>query len=534
LTFRHRPPNTCRFCAHENAADSKYCSECGEPLRLIPCPRCGAVNDVRMNVCYQCQQQLSGCTTDDIAPPLSASKDVTPSSGQCSQESDEATIFAEIKQLYDGVLPNLTDNFKRPALISDVDRPDDIAPPLSASNDVTPSSGQCPQESDEAAIFAEIKQLYDGVLPNLTDNFNPPALISDVDRPDDIAPPLSASKDFTPSSNQRIQESDEAATRRKIKELYYSNLRRRTARYDRASLAAESDTPKGPAPQLPAAEGDSIFRRGFSQTIIGIAILAVIVVLGYYQYHQRFLGDTLRSLVIKREQSGNEGPAGARAVRRDMATLKTIPAQNTQHARTEQKTVVWVAQKINRFWKGVLGKIANGWAIPVAKTPELAAAPAPEPVAAPASKPAAAPTSTPATAPAPENEAANASKPAGVPAPEPAPKVTTDAKRAAPTAVKSATVPALPARKETASVPTSAFEGELESASAPAIVSFAIAPWGEIYVDGQRRGVNPPMRELELSPGKYEVEVRNTTFPAHVQTIKVEPGTHIRIKHHFR
>jgi hypothetical protein len=380
------------------------------------------------------------------------------------------------------------------------------------------SSGQRPQESDEAEIFAEIKQLYDGVSPNDTDNFNRPALITDVNRPDDIAPPLSASKDFTASSGQRPQESDETETRRKIKELYYSNLRRRTAHYDRASLAGESDRPEGPAPQLPAAEEDSIFRRGLSQTIIGIAILAAIVVLGYHEYHQRFPGDTLRSLVIKSEQRGNEGPAGARAVRRDMATLKTIPPQNTQRAPTEQKTVVWDAQKINRFWNGVLGKIANGWANPVAKTPEPAAAPVPEPVAAPASKPAAAPTS----------------KPAGVPAPEPAPRVTTDTKRAAPTAVKSATASALPPRKETASVPASAFEGELEFASAPAIVSFAIAPWGEIYIDGQRRGVNPPMRELELNPGQYEVEVRNAAFPAHVQTIKVEPGTHIKIKHHFR
>jgi len=474
LTFRHGSPNTCRFCAHENAADSKYCSECGEPLRLIPCPRCGAENDVRMNVCYQCQQQLSECTTDNIAPPLSASKDFTP------------------------------------------------------------SSGQRPQESDEAAIFAEIKQLYDGVLPNLTDNFKRPALITDVDRPDDVAPPLSASKDFTPSSGQRPQESDEAATRRKIKGLYYSNLRRRTARYDCASLAAESDRPEGPAPQLPAAEGESIFRREFSQAIIGIAILAAIVVLGYYEYHQRFLGDTLRSLVLEREHSGDEGPAGARAVRRDIATLKTIPAQSTQRAHTEQTTVVWDAQKINRFWKGVLGKIANGFANPVAKTPEPSAAPAPEPEDALASKPAAAPTPAHATALAPEHGAARASKPAGVPVPEPTPKGTTGTKRAAPTAVKSATMPSLPPRKETTSVPTSAFEGELESASAPAIVSFAIAPWGEIYVDGQRRGVNPPMRELELSPGQYEIEVRNAMFPAHVQTITIEPGTHIKIKHHFR
>ena len=461
LTLRNGTPNTCRFCAHENAADSKYCSECGEPLRLVPCPRCGAVNDVRKNSCYQCHHQLSECTTDDIALRLSASKDFTPSSGQRSQESDEAAIFAEIKQLYDGGSPNGTDNVNRPALSTDVDRPDDIVPPLSASKDFTPSSGQRSQESDEAAIFAEIKQLYDGGSPNGTDNVNCPALSTDVDRPDDIVPPLSASKDFTPSSGQRSQESDETATRRKIKELYYSNLRRRTARYDRPSPAVEIDRPEDLAPQLPVAEGDSIFRRGFSQTIIGIAILAAIVVVGYYEYHPRFLGDTLR-------------------------------------------------------------------------TPEPVAAPAFKPAAAPAPEAVAAPASKPAGVPASEAVAAPASKPAGVPASEPAPKATTDTKRAARKVVRSAAVPASPPRMEITSVPTSTFEGELESASAPAIVSFAIAPWGEIYIDGQRRGVNPPMRELELGPGQYEVEVRNTTFPAHVQTIEVEPGTHIKIKHHFR
>jgi len=510
LTFRRGAPNTCRICAHENAADAKYCSECGEPLRLVLCPRCGAVNEATKNLCWQCHHQLSRSTADGIAPPLSASKDFTRSSGQRPSESDEAAIFAEIKQLYHGVSPNVTDDFNRPVLPADVDRPDDIAPPL---------PGQRPQESDEAAIFAEIKQLYDGVSPTDFDNFIGPLPSTDVDRPEEIAPPFSASKDLAPLSGQRLQESDEAATRRKIKALYYSNLRRGTARHDRPSPAAESDKPERPAPQLPVAKGERIVRPGFSQTIIGIAILAAIVVLGYYEYHQRFLGDTLRSLVTKREQSGNEGPAGARAIRRDMATLKTIPGQNTQErARTEEKTIVWNAQKINSFWKGVLGKIADGWANPAAKTPE----------------PAAAPTSTSAAASAPEHEAAGATKPAGVPVPEPAPKSTTGTKRAAPKAVRGAAVPASPPRTETASVPTSAFEGEPESANAPAIVSFAIAPWGEIYVDGQRRGVNPPMRELELSPGQYEVEVRNTTFPAHVQTIKVEPGTHTKIKHHFR
>lgn len=78
------------------------------------------------------------------------------------------------------------------------------------------------------------------------------------------------------------------------------------------------------------------------------------------------------------------------------------------------------------------------------------------------------------------------------------------------------------------------FETEPASAGAPAIVSFAIAPWGEIYVDGEKRGVSPPLRELELSPGQYKIEVRNTTFPALVRTIEVEAGGQIKIRHRFR
>ena len=494
VTSSHGSAITCRFCAHENAAGSKFCSECGGALNLLPCPRCGAVNDVKKNFCYQCRHQLSGCATDDTA-----AEDLTPLSRQCSEEPDEAAIFVEIKQLYDG-------NSQ-----SDVGRPDNVTPGLSKAKDFTPLSRQPFQEPDEAAIFAEIKQLYDGVSQT-TDDFNRPASSSDVDRPDDVAPRLSAAQDLTPSSRPCPEVRVESPTRFKIKELYYSNLRRRTPRYDRPSQ------PDDLAPRLLVAEGNSSFGQGLSKTIIAIAILAAIVVLNYYEYHQRFLGDALRSWVVKREERANEGPVGAGDIRRDRATVTTIPAQNTQRAPTQQKTVVWDARKVNNFWKGVIGKTADPLPNPVAKKPEPAATPAHEPAAPPALEPAAAP----------------ASQPAAALAPEPAPIATTGTERSAPTPARRAAVPASPPPKKTTSVPSSTFEGELASATAPAIVSFAIAPWGEIYVDGQRRGVNPPMRELELGPGQYEVEVRNTSFPAFVQTIKVEAGTHIKIKHQFR
>ena len=46
-------------------------------------------------------------------------------------------------------------------------------------------------------------------------------------------------------------------------------------------------------------------------------------------------------------------------------------------------------------------------------------------------------------------------------------------------------------------------------------LGFAISPWGEVYVDGRKRGVTPPMTELKLPPGTYTVEIRNTTFAPH-------------------
>jgi serine/threonine-protein kinase len=64
-------------------------------------------------------------------------------------------------------------------------------------------------------------------------------------------------------------------------------------------------------------------------------------------------------------------------------------------------------------------------------------------------------------------------------------------------------------------------------------ITFAIAPWGEIYIDGRKRGVTPPLTELSLPPGTYAVEVRNTTFAPMRRTIEVGVDSAIRIKHKF-
>jgi class 3 adenylate cyclase len=66
-----------------------------------------------------------------------------------------------------------------------------------------------------------------------------------------------------------------------------------------------------------------------------------------------------------------------------------------------------------------------------------------------------------------------------------------------------------------------------------AVLSLAIAPWGHVFVDGKPRGVSPPLRELELAPGKHRIELKNTGSQTHVVTVNAKPGEKIRIKHKF-
>jgi class 3 adenylate cyclase len=69
--------------------------------------------------------------------------------------------------------------------------------------------------------------------------------------------------------------------------------------------------------------------------------------------------------------------------------------------------------------------------------------------------------------------------------------------------------------------------------AAPAIVSIAVAPWGEIHVDGRLHGVSPPLQDLELQPGRHRIEIRNGGFAPHVEVITARSGERLRIKHKF-
>jgi serine/threonine protein kinase len=67
----------------------------------------------------------------------------------------------------------------------------------------------------------------------------------------------------------------------------------------------------------------------------------------------------------------------------------------------------------------------------------------------------------------------------------------------------------------------------------PATARFAIKPWGEVFVNGESRGVSPPVKSLSLSAGEYKIEIRNGDFPTYKVTAKLKAGESFKINHAF-
>jgi serine/threonine protein kinase len=66
------------------------------------------------------------------------------------------------------------------------------------------------------------------------------------------------------------------------------------------------------------------------------------------------------------------------------------------------------------------------------------------------------------------------------------------------------------------------------------VVVFAVAPWGEVFVNGARKGTTPPLAQLQLPPGRHTIELRNGQRQPYVTEVDVEPGRPLRISHLFQ
>ena len=111
---------------------------------------------------------------------------------------------------------------------------------------------------------------------------------------------------------------------------------------------------------------------------------------------------------------------------------------------------------------------------------------------------------------------------------------TTSPSPAAPEAPAPATPAPVAAAPAKAPVEVALPKRKSATAAAMGTVHFAVAPWGEVLIDGKSRGVSPPLRTLEIPAGPHTIEIRNSTFPAHVAKVDVKAGEAIRIRHRFR
>lgn len=166
------------------------------------------------------------------------------------------------------------------------------------------------------------------------------------------------------------------------------------------------------------------------------------------------------------------------------------------------------------------------------------------PTTAPADPPAstAAPASTPAPQPAPPVPVAGTAQgnaPEAAPTGERGAAATTSAEApvgSAPPALASPAMPTEPASAATAPIPEAAAPAQDEAPKpkpVPVLVRLDIRPWGEVWINGVARGISPPVKELRLIPGKYQVVLRNADLPPYRTTLEVRPGKPAVISHVF-
>ena len=77
-------------------------------------------------------------------------------------------------------------------------------------------------------------------------------------------------------------------------------------------------------------------------------------------------------------------------------------------------------------------------------------------------------------------------------------------------------------------------KGSEKALADPGRLELAIAPWGKVFVDGQERGVSPPLRALDIPAGSHTIVIHNSDFPPHVERVVIKTGEATRIRHRFR
>ena len=129
----------------------------------------------------------------------------------------------------------------------------------------------------------------------------------------------------------------------------------------------------------------------------------------------------------------------------------------------------------------------------------------------------------------PATDAANAAASAG----EPATTLPADV----PAEPEEAAVPAPPRPRAAERAPTRERNARDSRSSAAAtttgVVQLAVAPWGQIEVNGKGAGVTPPLSHLTLPVGEHLITVRNADFAPHSVTVRVSADQPVVVRHRF-
>jgi len=72
------------------------------------------------------------------------------------------------------------------------------------------------------------------------------------------------------------------------------------------------------------------------------------------------------------------------------------------------------------------------------------------------------------------------------------------------------------------------------STGAQGVVALAVAPWGDVFVDGEPRGTTPPLAQLTLPAGRHTIEIRNGNQTPYSAQVDVTPERPAQIRHRFQ
>jgi hypothetical protein len=72
-----------------------------------------------------------------------------------------------------------------------------------------------------------------------------------------------------------------------------------------------------------------------------------------------------------------------------------------------------------------------------------------------------------------------------------------------------------------------------DQAPRSATLVLAIKPWGEVYVDGKKVGITPPLKRFEVPPGRRQITITNSFLPSYQVEATLSPDERITVMHDF-